>query len=34
MQRDLQFLLDMLHSAELIIDYTNQGSKNEFMKNF
>ncbi|ELS00533.1 hypothetical protein Xen7305DRAFT_00002340 [Xenococcus sp. PCC 7305] len=33
MQRDLQFLLDMLQSAELIIQYTNQCSKDEFIEN-
>ena len=30
MQRDLQFLLDMLQSGELILAYTAQCSKNEF----
>ncbi len=30
MQRDLQFLLDMLQSAELIVTYTAQCSKAEF----
>ena len=33
MQRDLQFLLDMLQSAELIMNYTAQCSKNEFVEN-
>ncbi|MGB3536207.1 MAG: DUF86 domain-containing protein [Microcoleaceae cyanobacterium] len=33
MQRDLQFLLDMLQSAELIITYTNQCEKDEFLNN-
>lgn len=33
MQRDLQFLLDMLQSAELIMNYTTQCSKDEFIKN-
>lgn len=33
MQRDLQFLLDMLQSAELIMQYTAQCSKNEFVDN-
>ncbi|NJL37890.1 MAG: DUF86 domain-containing protein [Leptolyngbyaceae cyanobacterium SM1_4_3] len=33
MQRDLQFLLDMLQSAELIVIYTAQCSKNEFVSN-
>lgn len=33
MQRDLQFLLDMLQSAELIMTYTNQCKKNEFIDN-
>ncbi|MBD2305000.1 DUF86 domain-containing protein [Chroococcidiopsis sp. FACHB-1243] len=33
MQRDLQFLLDMLQSAELIMTYTSQCSKDEFVKN-
>jgi uncharacterized protein with HEPN domain len=33
MQRDLQFLLDMLQSAELILTYTAQCSKNEFVAN-
>jgi uncharacterized protein with HEPN domain len=33
MQRDLQFLLDMLQSAELIITYTAQCSKAEFVGN-
>ena len=31
MQRDPQFLLDMLQSAELIVDYTAQCSKDDFM---
>ncbi len=31
MQRDLQFLLDMLQSAELIMTYTVQCSKDEFV---
>ena len=31
MQRDLQFLLDMLQSAELILTYTAQCSKDEFI---
>ena len=34
MQRDLQFLLDMLQSAELIVTYTAQCSKEEFVNNF
>lgn len=33
MQRDLQFLLDMLQSAELILAYTAQCSKDEFVVN-
>ena len=33
MQRDLQFLLDMLQSAELILSYTAQCSKKEFIDN-
>jgi uncharacterized protein with HEPN domain len=33
MQRDLQFLLDMLQSAELIMTYTSQCSKDEFVAN-
>ena len=33
MQRDLQFLLDMLQSAELIMTYTVQCSKAEFVEN-
>jgi uncharacterized protein with HEPN domain len=33
MQRDLQFLLDMLQSAELILTYTAQCSKDEFVEN-
>jgi uncharacterized protein with HEPN domain len=33
MQRDLQFLLDMLQSAELIMTYTAQCSKAEFVGN-
>jgi uncharacterized protein with HEPN domain len=33
MQRDLQFLLDMLQSAELIMAYTAQCSKDEFVGN-
>ena len=33
MQRDLQFLLDMLQSAELITTYMAQCSKNEFIDN-
>jgi len=32
MQRDLQFLLDMLQSAELIMTYTAQCSKDEFIE--
>jgi hypothetical protein len=31
MQRDLQFLLAMLQSAELVMTYTAQCSKNEFV---
>lgn len=31
MQRDLQFLLDMLQSAELVRTYTTHVSKDEFM---
>lgn len=33
MQRDLQFLLDMLQSAELIISYIDQCSEDKFMNN-
>jgi uncharacterized protein with HEPN domain len=33
MQRDLQFLLDMLQSAELIMTYTAQCENTEFMEN-
>jgi uncharacterized protein with HEPN domain len=33
MLRDLQFLLDMLQSAELILTYTAQCSKDEFIEN-
>jgi len=33
MQRDLQFLLDMLQSAELILVYTAQCSQYEFVEN-
>lgn len=33
MQRDLQFLLDMLQSAELILAYTAQVSEAEFVAN-
>lgn len=33
MQRDRQFLLDMLQSAELIMTYTSQCSEDEFMQN-
>ena len=33
MQRDLQFLLDMLQSAELVVIYTAQCSKAEFAEN-
>jgi uncharacterized protein with HEPN domain len=32
MQRDLQFLLDMLQSAELIMRYIDQHSKDEFIE--
>ncbi|MEQ8757661.1 MAG: DUF86 domain-containing protein [Coleofasciculus sp. G1-WW12-02] len=32
MKRDIQFLLDMLQSAELIIDYIAQCSKDEFLE--
>jgi uncharacterized protein with HEPN domain len=32
MQRDLQFLLDMLQSAELIMTYTAQCTKDEFVE--
>lgn len=32
MQRDIQFLLDMLQSAELIMTYINQCDKNEFIE--
>ncbi|MDY7015587.1 MAG: DUF86 domain-containing protein [Cyanobacteriota bacterium] len=32
MKRDPQFLLDMLQSAELILDYVNQCSKDDFMR--
>jgi len=32
MKRDLQFLLDMLQSAELIIEYIDQCSKDEFLE--
>lgn len=32
MQRDLQYLLDMLQSAELILTYTDQCSKDEFVE--
>ncbi|MDY6783270.1 MAG: DUF86 domain-containing protein [Cyanobacteriota bacterium] len=31
MKRDIQFLLDMLQSAELIVDYVNQCSKDDFV---
>lgn len=31
MQRDLQFLLDMLQSAELVVTYTAQCTKDEFL---
>jgi uncharacterized protein with HEPN domain len=34
MQRDPQFLLEMLQSAELIATYTNQCSQAEFNENF
>lgn len=33
MQRDLQFLLDMLQSAELIVTYISQCKKDEFIDN-
>lgn len=33
MQRDLQFLLDMLQSAELITTYTHQCTEAEFVEN-
>ena len=33
MQRDVQFLLDMLQSAELVTQYSNQCSKAEFIDN-
>jgi uncharacterized protein with HEPN domain len=33
MQRDLQFLLDMLQSAELVLNYTAQCSKEKFIEN-
>jgi uncharacterized protein with HEPN domain len=33
MHRDLQFLLDMLQSAELIVTYIDQCSKDEFVAN-
>jgi uncharacterized protein with HEPN domain len=33
MQRDLQFLLDMLQSAELVMNYTNQCKKDQFIDN-
>ncbi len=33
MQRDLQFLLDMLQSAELILTYTDQFSQEQFFSN-
>lgn len=33
MQRDIQFLLDMLQSAELIMQYTTECSKDEFINN-
>lgn len=33
MQRDLQFLLDMLQSAELIVTYTDRCSKDDFVAN-
>ncbi len=33
MQRDLQFLLDMLQSAALIVIYINQCKKDEFIDN-
>ena len=31
MQRDLQFLLDMLQSTELVVTYTAQCTKDEFL---
>jgi uncharacterized protein with HEPN domain len=34
MQRDPQFLLEMLQSAKLIATYTNQCSQAEFNENF
>jgi len=33
MQRDQQFLLDMLQSAELIMTYMAQSTKNQFLNN-
>ena len=33
MERDIQFLLDMLQSAELIIQYTSGYSKDDFIAN-
>lgn len=33
MQRDLQFLLDILQSAELVMNYTALCSKDEFIEN-
>lgn len=33
MQRDRQFLLDILQSAELIVTYTEQCTKAEFLEN-
>ena len=33
MQRDLQFLLDMLQSSELITTYTAQCAKDKFVDN-
>ncbi len=33
MERDIQFLLDMLQSAELIMSYINQCDKDEFIGN-
>ena len=33
MKRDIQFLLDMLQSAELIMQYTAEYSKNDFIEN-
>ncbi|MEN9269849.1 MAG: DUF86 domain-containing protein [Thermostichales cyanobacterium HHBFW_bins_127] len=33
MQRDLQFLLDMLQSAELVMTYTAECEKEQFMEN-